>query len=69
MPNVKKYSESLTESEKAQLLTEERKELSTEIVKCKNCKKARPMIFAGLYYCRRHRACRKKDDFCSFGKE
>ena len=39
-----------------------------EVIRCENCKSAKPMIFAGLYNCRRHRACRTKDDFCSYGK-
>lgn len=38
-----------------------------EVVRCMNCKKSRPMIFAGLYVCKRTRSCRTKNDFCSLG--
>ncbi len=39
-----------------------------EVVRCKNCKRAVPLIFQGYYKCRRHSACRKADDFCSYGE-
>lgn len=38
-----------------------------EVVRCKNCKHSRPMIFSGFHYCKRVRAVRKEDDFCSKG--
>ena len=39
-----------------------------EVVRCKDCQRSRPMIFDGFYYCKRVRAVRKADDFCSKGK-
>jgi hypothetical protein len=38
-----------------------------KVVLCKDCKRSRPMIFDGYYYCKRHRVVRKADDFCSKG--
>lgn len=38
-----------------------------EVVRCENCKRARPTIFSGFYYCKRVRAIRKENDFCSKG--
>ena len=39
-----------------------------EVVRCEKCKKAKPLIFDGFYFCRRYRVCRKADAFCSFGE-
>lgn len=39
-----------------------------EVVRCKDCKRAVPLIFRGYYKCRRHSACRKADDYCSHGE-
>ncbi len=39
------------------------------VVRCGKCKRSRPMIFNGYYYCKRYRVCRKADDFCSRGKQ
>lgn len=39
-----------------------------EVVRCKNCDRSRPMMFDGYCYCKRYRVVRKKDDFCSRGK-
>lgn len=38
-----------------------------KVVRCKNCKHSRPMIFSGFHYCKRVRAVRKEDGFCSKG--
>ena len=40
-----------------------------EVVRCKDCKRAKSLIFEGFYKCRRHNACRKANDFCSFGEK
>lgn len=40
-----------------------------EVVRCKDCKYAKPMSFKGYFMCKRHhKYCRKSDDFCSYGK-
>lgn len=39
-----------------------------EVVRCEKCRRSRPMMFDGFYYCKRHRAVRKADAFCSFGE-
>lgn len=39
-----------------------------EVVRCKDCQRSRHMIFDGFCYCKRVRAVRKADDFCSKGK-
>jgi hypothetical protein len=39
-----------------------------EVVRCKDCKRSRPMIFDGFRYCKRVRAVRRTDDFCSKGE-
>jgi hypothetical protein len=39
-----------------------------EVVRCKDCKHSRPMIFDGYYLCKRHHVVRKADDFCSRGE-
>ena len=39
-----------------------------EVVRCSECKKGKPMIFAGFYFCKRHRKCRTKYCFCSDGE-
>lgn len=39
-----------------------------KVVRCRDCNRARSLIFKGFYKCSRHRACRKADDFCSYGK-
>ena len=38
------------------------------VVRCKDCKWSRPLIFDGHYCCKRYRVCRKADDFCSRGE-
>jgi hypothetical protein len=39
-----------------------------EVVRCKDCKYAKPMSFKGYFMCKRHhKYCRKADDFCSYG--
>lgn len=38
-----------------------------EVVKCGDCKHARPIFWGCFYECRRNRKCRKADDFCSRG--
>ena len=40
-----------------------------EVVRCKDCKYAKPMSFKGYFMCKRHhKYCRKADDFCSYGE-
>lgn len=39
-----------------------------EVVRCKDCRRSRTMIFDGFYVCKRHRAVRKADAFCSYGE-
>ena len=40
-----------------------------EVVRCKDCKYAKPMSFKGYFVCKRHhKYCRKADDFCSYGE-
>lgn len=39
-----------------------------EVVRCKDCKRAKPLIFKNFYFCRKYRACRETDDYCSFGE-
>ena len=39
-----------------------------EVVRCKDCKRAKPLIFEGFYKCYRQNACRKAYDFCSYGE-
>lgn len=40
-----------------------------EVVRCKDCKYAKPMSFKGYFMCKRHhKYCRKSDDFCSYGE-
>lgn len=39
-----------------------------QIVRCENCRRSRPMIFDGYYYCKRHLVVRKADDYCSRGE-
>lgn len=38
-----------------------------EVIRCENCKRSRPTIFNEFYYCKRVRAIRKENDFCSKG--
>lgn len=38
------------------------------VVRCKDCKRARPLIFKNFYFCRKYRVCRKTDDYCSYGE-
>lgn len=42
-------------------------ENTVEVVRCKDCKCSRPMIFDGYYFCKRNRVVRKAEDFCSRG--
>lgn len=40
-----------------------------KVVRCKDCKAAKSLIFFdGFYFCRKYRVCRNEDDFCSRGK-
>ena len=40
-----------------------------EVVRCKDCKYAKPMSFKGYFMCKRHhKYCRKAVDFCSCGE-
>ena len=41
---------------------------AVEVVRCKDCQRARPMMFEAFYYCKRHRAVRMSSDFCSYGE-
>ena len=39
-----------------------------EVVRCKNCRRSKSMIFKGFYRCRRWRKTRMANDFCSYGE-
>ena len=39
-----------------------------EVVRCKDSKRAKPLMFRRFYKCHRHNACRKAENFCSYGE-